>query len=156
MRNLLSVVLLGAVSACATPGPPTLAEIVRGPTRVCMERVAFNLPATGTIVQAEKGRLGTHLTGMIGPDAFEITESASFAAAPVAETVVYQGANFTVRQVGDLPGSYAIYSGTGNAQETRPAVRVEHYFGTDSITIADFFAGYDPAGAAQQGCGRRL
>lgn len=148
---LLSVVGLGA---CATSsGTPSLDELVRGPARICFDQSAFTLPGNGTIVEAERGRIGTHLTGSMGPHAFEITESRDFAAPSDAGETVYRGGTFHVRRIGTLPGSYAVYPGaTEGAQQ--PIVRIEHFFGTESITFDGFFAGFDPAGAARGGCDR--
>lgn len=149
-------VLLSAIglAACATPSVPTLDQIVRGPARICFDRSAFDLPATGTIVEAQRGRIGTHLTGMVGPHAFEITESGSFAAVPEAGQTVYRGSDFHVRRIGVFPGSYAVYQGVAENTQSSPMVRIEHSFGTESVTLDDFFAGFSPEGAARGGCSR--
>lgn len=154
MRKLLMLLSVAGVGACATSsGPPPLDNIVRGPARICFDQSAFTLPAGGTIVEAQRGRIGTHLTGSIGPHAFEITESGSFAAPADAGETVHRGATFHVRRVGALPGSYAVYPGAREGTQ-QPIVRIEHFFGTESVTFAGFFAGFDPDGAGRGGCDR--
>lgn len=153
MKKLLLLCTLG-LAACVTNTGATLDQIVRGPTRVCLDRSAFELPPAGTIVEARRGSIGTHLIGSIGPNAFEITESARFAVVAGADRTVYEGSGFVVRQVGDLPGSYAVFLRAGDAVQQQPVVRIEHLFGTDTVTIDNFFAGFDPAGAAGGACGR--
>lgn len=127
---------------------------MRGPAQICFDRSAFALPTGGTIVEAERGRLGTHLIGMIGPHAFEITESASFAATADAGLTVYQGSDFHVRRIGLGPGSYAVYEGIAENAQQAPIVRIEHFFGTESVTVDEFFRSFSPEGATRGGCGR--
>lgn len=156
MRNLLVPFAALAVAACATATSSGLDDIIRGPARICLDRSAFTLPVGGTIVEAERGNLGTHLMGSIGPNAFEITESGSFAATSSVDTTVFESSGFVVRQIGELPGSYAIYLRTGTTIQQQPIVRIEHLFGTDSITVQQFFATFDPTGATRGQCDRRF
>lgn len=156
MRNLLVTLAALAVTACTTASSSSLADIVRGPGRICLDRTAFTLPVGGTIVEADRGNLGIHLLGSVGPNAFEITESGSFAATSSVDTTVFQNAGFVVRQIGELPGSYAVYLRTGATVQQQPIVRIEHLFGTDSVTVEQFFATFDPAGAARGQCDRRF
>jgi hypothetical protein len=114
------------------------------------------LPVGGTIVEAERGNLGTHLLGRVGPNAFEITESGSFAATSSVDATVFQSAGFVVRQIGELPGSYAVYLRTGATVQQQPIVRIEHLFGADSVTVEQFFATFEPAGATQGQCTHRF
>lgn len=154
MKKLLVFAVALVVSGCATSSGASLDDIVRGPARVCMERSSFNLPVGGTIVEATPGRLGINLAGMIGPSSFEVTESSSFAALGASGPVVYRGSTFIVRQIGDLPGSYAVFTGSEQTAAQQPIVRIEHYFSTETATVEQFFAGFDPAGAAAGGCQR--
>ena len=156
MKKLPILLSAFAITACATSSGGGLDEIVRGPARVCLDRSAFALPTGGTIVDVERGSLGTHLVGSIGPSAFEITESASFAATPGQGATVFENAAFVVRQVGDMPGSYAVHMRSGATVQQQPMVRIEHLFGTDSITAEQFFTNFDPTGAARGSCDRRF
>ena len=154
MKQLLILLSALGVSACTTSTGATLDQIVRGPARVCLDRSAFTLPAGATIVEAQRGSIGTHLIGSVGPHAFEITESGRFAVFAGADRTVFEGETFVVRQVGNLPGSYAVYLRSAEGIRQEPFVRIEHLFGTDSVTVDDFFAGFDPAGAARGSCTR--
>lgn len=154
MRNLFFLSVF-AITACSTSSGGGLDQIVRGPARICLDRSAFTLPVGGTIVEAERGNLGTHLLGRVGPNAFEITESGSFAATTSVDATVVENAGFVVRQIGELPGSYAVYLRNGTRAQ-QPIVRIEHLFGTDSVTLEQFFATFDPAGAARGQCDRRF
>lgn len=154
MRSFPVLLCALGVAACTTSTGATLDQLVRGPARICFDRSAFNLPAAGTIVEAERGSIGTHLTGRVGPHAFEITESGRFSAVPEAGQTVYTGSDFHVRRIGNLQGSYAVYQGVAENLQASPMVRIEHSFGMESVTIEEFFAGFSPEGAAQGGCGR--
>ncbi|TCD05329.1 hypothetical protein EYB45_07575 [Erythrobacteraceae bacterium CFH 75059] len=156
MRSLSAIAALAVLSACATVPRSGLTEVVQGETTICLDRSSFVLPSQGMIVDADQGRLGVNLTGMIGPHAFEVTESASFA--PLGETgrVAFTGPDFHVMEVGSGAGSWAVIEGTMPSAAPRPVIRIEHVFGTESVELARFFQGFRLNRGAQESCGRQF
>lgn len=158
IKLFLSALMAMALSGCAAfdVDRAALNDLVRGPARVCFAQTSFLLPANGTLVRAEQGRIAASTSGTIGPRSFEIAESRSFAPPGVEGEVVFENEAFIVRELSSFESLGVFRKVEGGMIDARPVVRLDHLFGTQSVTLEQFFADFRLDGASASDCTRRF